>query len=475
MSLPELGIGVAYFAGLEPLLEPGGLADVIEVEPQTFWLQPDPAVSAYRVDARALARVCDLPGAKIMHGIGFAVGGTLAPEPAQLPPLLEMQAALAAPWMSEHLAFNRARQAGGEYTTSFMLPLRQSEAGVDAAVRSIRAMAQKLPVPFAFETGVNYLQPRPDEIPDGEFTARIAEEADCGILLDLHNIWCNERNGRQTVEDFLRTLPLERVWEVHVAGGFERRGYYLDSHSGAIPAPLVELAARVLPRLPNLRALIFELFPSYLPQVGLETVRSELELLHRLWDGRKPSRTPHGNAQRRTASPVSCSGPVPEEWEDALGALVVGRPAENELADTLFRDPGVAIVRELLEQFRASMTVEVCKLSFRLIVLSRGESAFDALLAGYWARETPQRFASAEATGFAEFLAAQALDVTYLDEVLAFERATLATLLDGQARVVPFAHDPMAVLRPLSEGRLPADPKPGTYEVEITPPGAAAP
>ena len=473
MNLPELGIGVAYFAGLEPLLGPGSLADVIEVEPQTLWLQPDAAASAYRVDAQALARVCGLPGAKIMHGIGFAVGGTLAPEPAQFPPLLEMQAALGAPWMSEHLAFNRARQGGREYTTSFMLPPRQSTAGIDAAVRSIREMAKELPVPFAFETGVNYLRPRSDEIPDGEFTARIAEAADCGILLDLHNIWCNERNGRQPVEDFLRALPLERVWEVHLAGGFERRGYYLDSHSGAIPPPLAELAARVLPRLPNLRALIFELFPSYLPKVGLGTVRGELERLHRLWDRRRPSHTQQGSEKRQIADTVSSSGPVPEDWEDTLGALVVGRSAENELADALLADPGVPIVRELLEEFRASMTVEVCKLTFRLIVLSRGEAAFDALLAGYWAREMPQRFASAEATGFMEYIVTQALDVPYLGEVLAFERATLATLLDGEARVVPFAHDPMSVLRPLSEGRLPKDPKPGTYEVELTPLGAA--
>jgi len=474
LRLPELGIGVVYFAGLEPLLEPGDLVNVIEIEPQTFWLQPDSAVSAYRIDEQALARVCHLPGAKLLHGIGFAVGGTLPPEPAQFPPLLKMQAALGAPWVSEHLAFNRARHAGSEFTTSFMLPLRQSEAGIEAAVHSIRATAHQLPVPFAFETGVNYLQPRSDEIPDGEFTARIAEEADCGILLDLHNIWCNQKNGRQSVEEFLRALPLERVWEVHLAGGFERHGYWLDSHSGSIPAPLVELAAHVVPQLPNLRALIFELFPSYLPQAGLETVSRELEVLRRLWDGRKSSRTTSERAQRPKVAPVTLPGPAPKQWEDALGAVVVGRPAGNELADTLLTDPGVTIVRDLLADFRASMTVEVCKLSFRLIVLSCGEAAFDALLADYWARRTPQRFASAEAIGFTEHVAAQALDVPYLDNVLAFERATLDTLLDGQSRVVPFAHDPMAVLRPLSEGRLPADPKPGMYEIEITPPGATA-
>ena len=160
MTLPQLGVGVAYFSGLEPLLESGGLADVIEVEPQTLWLQPDRDVDAWRVDAAALARVAALPGAKVIHGIGFAVGGTLAPQAAQLEPLLATRAALGAPWMSEHLAFNRARGEHGVYTTSFMLPPRQTAAGVDAAVASVRALAAALPVPFAFETGVSYLRPR---------------------------------------------------------------------------------------------------------------------------------------------------------------------------------------------------------------------------------------------------------------------------------------------------------------------------
>jgi uncharacterized protein (UPF0276 family) len=473
MTLPQLGVGVAYFSGLEPLLESGGLADVIEVEPQTLWLQPDRDVDAWRVDAAALARVAALPGAKVIHGIGFAVGGTLAPQAAQLEPLLATRAALGAPWMSEHLAFNRARGEHGVYTTSFMLPPRQTAAGVDAAVASVRALAAALPVPFAFETGVSYLRPRPDELADGEFVARVAEAADCGIVLDLHNAYCNERNGRQRVTDFVAGLPLERVWEVHLAGGFERRGYWLDSHSGAVPAPLADLAARVLPQLPNLKALVFELFPQYLPLVGLDTIRAQLELLHRLWDARCAQRRPRRTAARAVAPTPLASGPPPATWEDALGGLVVGRPPADACGDALARDPGVAVTRELLEEFRASMTVEVLKLSFRLIALTRGADAFEALLARYWAQATPERFASAEAEGFAEFLADQAPDVPYLDEVLAFERAALATLLDGRTRVVAFAHDPMSVLRPLAEGRLPESPRAGRFEVEVTPPEQA--
>ena len=54
-----------------------------------------------------------------------------------------------------------------------------------------------------------------------------------------------------------------------------------------------------------------------------------------------------------------------------------------------------------------------------------------------------------------------------------FERAVLATLVDGEARVVPFAFEPLPLLRALAEGRLPTEPpEPGSFEIEVTPDAA---
>ena len=152
-------------------------------------------------------------------------------------PLAETVTALGAPWASEHLSFNAIQTGCAVEQIGFLLPPRQTHAGVDVAVHNIRCLMPRLPVPFAFETGVNYLQPRADELRDGEFVAAIAMKANCGILLDLHNLWVNERNGRQSVTEFVDMLPLDRVWEVHLAGGMMLGDYYLDAHSDVIPGP----------------------------------------------------------------------------------------------------------------------------------------------------------------------------------------------------------------------------------------------
>jgi hypothetical protein len=338
-------------------------------------------------------------------------------------------------------------------------------------------MAEALPVPLAVETGVNYLAPRADDLADGAFTAAVLEAAGCGLLLDLHNVWTNERNGRQAVEEFLAEVPLDRVWEVHLAGGFEHRGYWLDSHSGSVPDPLLELAERVVPRLPNLRALIFELFPGYLSQVGLDLVRVQLERLHAVWAARAAPRPAVSRRQPRSAP--AAEGPSPAAWENALGALVVGRPPDGPLARELAADPGIEVIRELLGEFRASMVTDTLKLTARLLMLALGGARFRALLEEHWRAAPPSLFAADEAARFAALLERRlprlAEEVPWLAGVLAFERAVTATLLDGVARVVAFPWDPVPVLRALAEGRLPAPElvRAGSYEVELTPDDAA--
>src|SRR5256885_11597200 len=157
---------------------------------------------------------------------------------------------------------------------------------------------------------------------DGAFVAAVADGADCGILLDLHNLWANERNGRQPVRDFLDEIPLDRVWEVHVAGGFEYAGYWLDAHSGVMPEALLELAAEVVPKLPNMHAIIFGMVPQALARTDVAVLRRQVETLRAIWTTRGT------RVERRAIKPASTAptdDTSPRIWQDTLGALAVGR------------------------------------------------------------------------------------------------------------------------------------------------------
>src|SRR5882757_7915892 len=197
-GLPELGVGVVYSSALEPLFEEHPeIADVLEIEPQTTWLERPDRPGEILVRPEVDEHLASLPFRKLVHSIGTPVGGSIPGIDAQLPLLRETVRKLDAPWASEHLAFNLTP----DFFTGFFLPPRQTAAGLDAYAAAIDRLRDAVQVPLAFETGVNYLRPRGDEIPDGEFVAELANRAGCGILLDLHNLFANERNGRQKVWD----------------------------------------------------------------------------------------------------------------------------------------------------------------------------------------------------------------------------------------------------------------------------------
>ena len=468
LNLPELGVGIVYSSGLEPLFAAHPeMIDVLEIEPQTTWLERPDRPGEILARSEVDDHLASLPYPKLVHSIGTPVGGSVPGIEAQLPLLRQTVAKLGAPWASEHLAFNLTP----DFFTGFFLPPRQTASGLETYVPAIEHLATAVQVPLAIETGVNYLHPRNDEIPDGEFVAELANRADCGILLDLHNLFANELNGRQKVWEFLKQIPLDRVWEIHVAGGFEWNGYWLDAHSGAMSDQLFALSREIIPHLPNLKAIVFEVFMSFLPSFGLDAVRAEMERVRELWQLRRPQAVrvksrPAGNQSRASATITV------QEWESTLGALAIGRAPETPFARELAADQGIPLMRELIHEFRASMVVAVYRLTCRLMMLALTPDVFRTILEDFWSLEPPKQYAAAEAEAFIAYLQAKNLRLPQLAKVLEFEKAAMDTVLDGESRVVKFSSDPFPLLRALAEGRLPDGiPQVGEYEIELKPEG----
>ena len=472
MKVPELGIGLTYHPVLDRVIEDhAGLIQVLEIEPQTHWVKPDPVLSNCVLDQAALRTIASYPCHKLMHSIGFPVGGSRLPDEMSYALHLEMISALNPPWMSEHLSFNKALYNNLQYVTGFMLPPLQTHEGVEAAVNSIQVMKSKIPIPVAVETGVNYLRRIPGYLDDGRFIAQVTEEADCGILLDLHNLLTNEINGRQTIDEFLSQIPLDRVWELHVAGGKMRGDYYIDSHSGKVPDHLLEKAEKLIPRLPNLGAIIFEMFPDYVAGIGTDNVRKDLQYLNRLWDNRRKKKS-----FRYQKEPVINSSPAdtsrttdalsPAEWEDHLAALVTNQTDSTPLRE-LNDDPAIELIRGLIQSFRASMVSESFRYTARLLMVSLGIDEYEKLLTDFWKQKTPEPFASTEGENFIRYIESRQINVFGLPETIAFERAYIHTLMDGKDRVIPFSFDPLSFMKALGDGRMPERIYEGTYELAI--------
>ena len=456
----EIGVGLTYHSALADFVASSLEAiDVLEVDASP-WLE--------RGDDETLDSLARIPCAKIVRG--FPAGATRLPDPSSLPRLRDLASALDARWVTADLAFHRARTAGTagqDFDTGFLLPLRQTVGGARLAAHSARSIGGELRAPFALRGVKNYLTPRRDEISDGEFLGEVVEDAGCGIVLDLGSLWINAANGRQPVAAFLDEIPLERVWDLRLGSGNQRTGYGFGARPGAILEALVGIAASLVPRLPNLRAIVFEIHPDLVPRLGASGISEQLRILRALWgnrpnQGRTPSPTRGRSSRWRHERWIT-----PREWEDTLGALVVGTNVRGPLAEELLRDPGLAVLRQLLSESRASMAAKHLALTSRLVVAAAGPAFLRSLLEAYWKREAPLPSAPLEALRFGRHLATLALDIPYFPEVLEYERAVIASQLDGEKRFVSFQHDPEVVLRALAKGRVPGTPGVGTFEVEV--------
>jgi uncharacterized protein (UPF0276 family) len=463
----ELGVGIVYWPALAPVLRSRDLCAVVELEPQSLWEKvAGPHGYRYRLNEPLLDEIAQLPHPKLMHGVGQPVAGTTDDPVAYLPLLRRMVDRLDPAWVSEHLSFNRVMHGANVVEAGFLLPPVQSPAAARVAAQNIGRYSAALNRPFAFETGVNYLRPRDDELVDGQFFAAVAEHADCGILLDLHNLWCNERNGRQSVLDALSQMPLDRVWEVHLAGGMPFRGYWLDAHSGGVSPALLELAADVIARLPQLGALIFEIIPEHLHAIGLDGVQRELEQLHALWQ-RKPVLRVRPDQRMECATARIASSEDVAETRDAerrLQARLIDRSDSDS-------DDGVSVLRALIGEFRAANLAKTMRYTLTALLSALGSHETHALLDQYFRQAPPDAYPAIEAERFSRFLDDRRDmlgAVRYLHEVLAFEAALLSATVRAQSTDLEWSVDPTALLDELQSGRLPDNLPPQRSRMHVT-------
>jgi uncharacterized protein len=464
----QLGVGIVYTPTLVKVLDLD-LVDVIEVEPQASWQTTGDPAAPLRIDTKLFSDLRAMPQHKLVHSVSLPVGNSRPHDPAALELLRRSITALDAPYASEHLSFNQFDGGAEQHWTGFLLPPVQDQHGVNTAASRIDEMRRAVGVPVAFETGVNYLRPQPDEMPDGLFVRRVAEAVDCGILLDLHNLLTNERNGRASLRAVFEDMPHERVWEIHLAGGREYHGYWLDSHSSHIDDDLFSVARAVMGECPNLRAIVFEIMDDYITERSGDALREDVRRLRCLWNER--ARSPAVTVRQALQPDRSQTSPPASvrRREQTLGALSLGRlPQDPEPG--VVDDPAAALYADLVASMRETALYDRVPFLVRLLFVSIGHRATLDLIAAFSSQTPPEPF-GAETQHFTAYVRALGLPVPHLGEILDLEDALLEVYRTMGERRVTFACDAAALLGALVETRHPGPLTPEHCIVDVSPAG----
>ena len=162
--------------------------------------------------------------------------------------------AMHSPWYADHMFFGF--QAGSYVWSS---PLQFSRAEVERVAGRAAALQDRLKLPLLHENAFYYAPMPGSEIAEAEFIATMVEKAQTHLLIDLHNLYANSQNFTgYDAWAFLRTVPLDRVIEIHIAGGQYAEDWYHDFHSQSVPDAVWEMLAHVVARAANLRAVVLE-------------------------------------------------------------------------------------------------------------------------------------------------------------------------------------------------------------------------
>jgi uncharacterized protein (UPF0276 family) len=290
-SLPKLGVGLNYQPGLRTALEAiGDLIDFFEISPDLLCrerlrdgereLEYHPAL----LDA-ALGSTADRP--LVVHGLGLSIGSASGWNEGYLRILDELHARRPFLWHSEHLAFLLTTGASGEpLHTGVPLPLPFTEEALALLAPRAEALVSRYNAPFLLENFTYYLPGLPSDGGRDEvaFLNDLMERSGCGLLLDLYNFYCNAVNFRFDPYAALSRLRLDRVVEIHIAGGAAHDGFQLDVHSKTAPEPVWELLEWVAPRAPNLAGIVYEVLEQALTLVGVDGIRSQLARAREVWE-----------------------------------------------------------------------------------------------------------------------------------------------------------------------------------------------
>jgi len=232
LGLPNLGLGL----GLRAV----HFNHILEHWPAVDWFE---AISENFIDSQGrprhvLRRIAERYPV-VLHGVSLSIGSTEPLDFDYLDKLKALAQEVDARWISDHLCWTGVLGRN----THDLLPLPLNEETLAHVVGRVRAVQDHLERPLVLENPSSYVSFADDTLSEWEFLSRMAQESDCGLLLDVNNVYVSSVNHDFDPVEYVRSVPHDRVVQFHLAGHTRCRTHLVDTHDGRVSDPVWELYA----------------------------------------------------------------------------------------------------------------------------------------------------------------------------------------------------------------------------------------
>jgi len=225
-----VGLGLRRSFISEILDHPPSQIDFYEVAPENWMTLGGRLGKQFRAISERFQIVC--------HGLSLSIGSSDDLDDDFVRAIKRFMAEHGITLYSEHLSY--CSHQGHLYD---LMPIPFTEEAVKHVAARIRRVQDILERPIAIEN-VSYYAAPGQEMSESAFFNAVVEEADCGVLIDINNIYVNSINHGYDALAFLKAMPGERIVYAHVAGHYvEADDFLVDTHGAPVVDPVWSLLA----------------------------------------------------------------------------------------------------------------------------------------------------------------------------------------------------------------------------------------
>lgn len=230
-----LGVGVNYRTEIgKDILKNIEEIDFLEVYTEKFFIKEDDKVIEEIIQKIPI----------VLHGLDLSIGSSEKVDETYLAGLENVMKEQNFEWFSDHISLTKH----GDTEVGHLMPVQFSEEIAFNIIEKVNLVSKLTKKPFLLENITYYYEIPGGSMKEHEFLSCIIENSDAGLLLDVNNLYINSVNHKYNPLDFLKKIPLERVVEIHVAGGSRKFNMIIDTHANPVWKEVWELLSYVLKR-----------------------------------------------------------------------------------------------------------------------------------------------------------------------------------------------------------------------------------
>lgn len=243
MSFSHLNIEGAGISLRTPHIQ-----QIIEQQPNIAWLEilADNFLVGDGVNKTLLHKVRELYPIT-MHCVSISLGSV---DPLDLHYLKQVKTLaddFEMSWVSDHICFTSAE---GNHAHD-LLPLPYTEEALNNIVNRVIQAQDYLNRPLLLENATSYIQYNHSTLSESEFINELVTRTNCHLLFDVNNAFINQENLGNNALEFIKSLPLNAIKEIHLAGFEQRENILVDTHNNKVSEPVWDLFTKLQHLIPN--------------------------------------------------------------------------------------------------------------------------------------------------------------------------------------------------------------------------------